>query len=113
MAEEVERLRGELTAKEGEMREARQAEQEFAAEIECQEQLFGKERQQLKVGVGGRMATGLRLGGSSAEAKSSLAIDGFAQCRIELQGRSMPCLHSSDAWTAVHVAREMCIDVKL
>ncbi len=50
VAEEVERLRDELAAKEVEMREARQAEQEFAAEIERQEQLFSKERQQLKVG---------------------------------------------------------------
>ncbi|GAB4815353.1 hypothetical protein N2152v2_002399 [Parachlorella kessleri] len=47
-AEEVERLRSELGAKEGEVRDARQAEQEFAAEIERQEQEWARERQQLK-----------------------------------------------------------------
>ena len=49
-AEEVERLRSELADKEGEVRDARQAEQEFAAEIERQEQEWARERQQLKVG---------------------------------------------------------------
>lgn len=48
-AEEVERLRGEVAAKEGALREAKDAEREFAAELERQEQEFGQERARLQV----------------------------------------------------------------
>lgn len=65
LAEEVERLGRELGAKEGEIREAKAAEQEFAAECERLDAEFARERQQLKVGgagLGGRW--GRRIRGS-------------------------------------------------
>jgi hypothetical protein len=53
--EEIERLRAAVAAKEGEVREAKQAEQEFAAECERLDREFTAERQKLMVGgLGGR-----------------------------------------------------------
>ena len=48
--EEIERLRAAVAAKEGEVREAKQAEQEFAAECERLDRDFTAERQKLMVG---------------------------------------------------------------
>ena len=50
--EEIERLRAAVGAKEGEVREAKQAEQEFAAECERLDREFTAERQKLMVGAG-------------------------------------------------------------
>jgi hypothetical protein len=46
----VERLRGEVAAREGEAREAKQAEREFAAECERLDREFTAEKQKLLVG---------------------------------------------------------------
>lgn len=48
--DEVERLRGELAAREGEVREAKAAEKEFAAECERLDNEFTAQLQKLKVG---------------------------------------------------------------
>lgn len=49
--EEIERLRAAVAAKEAEVREAKQAEQEFAAECERLEGEFSAEKQKLMVGA--------------------------------------------------------------